>query len=257
MFERVSSNSLYGIIALIVSGLLALERLLRFLFEKFKKGKIEIFVAGYPDIGFSKLGPTIGLQILFRALKCDVFISKVEVLIEKIDTGEKHTFSWLAFREIKADISKIDSPISLETASGFSVRLAKPEKRNILFVDNSTARQMKDEVLLPIDKYFRDLLLRKKTTLQDPTVIAEFNSSKISQDAFVKLNDIIYWKKGKYNLSIVVESERKMKFIKEFRFELTQADYDLLRLNIIVMTKLPDQGSYTYFFAYPTLIDMD
>lgn len=107
----------------------------------FRKGEIAYYETGTIVVGYSRSGPTIGLNGTIRALNKDVFIRTIDLSVVREKDKAQHDYKWLAFQSPKIDIAG-SQPSPMEIPSGFLISPNSPHRFNINFNDNDLLKEM-------------------------------------------------------------------------------------------------------------------
>lgn len=233
-------------------------------------GQLDIYFTGFPEIGFSDHGPTITLSGTIVAIHRDVFVEKLEIEVQRRDTGETHSFTWVAFKGSELYLARPDD-IALSIPFGFMVTKSSPKPFNIFFADRDTqskiiphVREVEQEV---IDK-FQDPIIGGEIARIDRSanplgvhkiVEKEIEKSSTRTNAYAEIKNQYYWKEGKYLLKLRAKCARPgREFVKSGSFALTKSDRERLESNTVVIIEsrvrlacgLPE---WNYGFVSPEL----
>lgn len=219
----------------------------------FRKSKIEFHETAKLEIGFSNLGPAIGIIGTYRAIYGDVFVKSVEATIIKNKNKSQYDFTWLAFRSIILNVANL-APLHIELPSGFLVRQDKPVTLNILLNDKSTYQEITDTMNTHLGKFldfervhFKDypgyedaddprtlIPLTQKKEFTD-----RFSNDGLGVDAYSKIDRCFYWDPGEYCLRLkVFSSDPDVVFEKMFRFVISEEDSRAIKLNVVRISNI-------------------
>jgi hypothetical protein len=215
----------------------------------FRPGDIDIYPSTRIEIGYSGLGPTIGLTGTLRAVHKDQFVESLQLVVTKLKDSSRHDFDWVVLRAGKL-LSTGTSEVSMELVSGFMLMTNQPYRYNILFQDGQTQTEL--------GKYMDDVRV-EWAKVQKPAgsvledVFRAFgNQSTTLTDNYTAIDRQMYWEPGSYRLEIIVNTTRPEQSIsEEWVFELTSADVKGLRLNPLIILREVCGLTVTYNFAYP------
>lgn len=232
-----------------------------------RRGEVDIFETGQIDVGFSQLGPTIGLHGTLRARHRDLFISRIDLLVIRKSDSARHRFDWSFFCGYQGTLSNYQDA-TIELASGFLLRCASPYRYRIIFSDVNTQTEI--NTMLSSYKIAwnskRADALRAHPHDQDQEMASsqgqgvllhdtyqEFRSSTEHVNAFTDTGKAFYWKAGEYTLEMTVHTEdAKNPFSKTWSFHLTREESESLELNIIPILQTTCLGDIPYLnIVYP------
>lgn len=254
-FLRQNWTSIVATLALIQPWLIG------FYNKVFKKGKVDIYPSGNIEIGFSEFGPTIAIQGTILATNRDVFINNIQLKIKKLKNNEEHNFNWVAFRSPQINIGQ-SSTQPIEWPASFIVNTFQPHRYVIVFSDIDIWNEIRvlvesciKEVQTLIQKY-PYLLEEVMGQVSRSEALEMYLKSGAYQRAYDVINRLLYWEKGDYELTIIVNTDKPRRSLKFFyRFQLTEQDFESLRLNVITIIQNPflialRQNPWIYYFAY-------
>jgi hypothetical protein len=249
-------------IALIQPWAIALWR------KAFRPGTIDIHEAGTIEVGYSAFGPTIGLRGTLRAVHRDQFVREIALTVVKQKDRSRHTFNWFVFRAEKLTAAGTEDS-SYEVAAGFILLTTQPYRYSILFADYATRDEMKphiESLQAGWNSYTRqaaDTVVRRGTAAsvasighavaQSPDTFGEFAKTQISVDTYGVMERRLYWEAGTYALEMNVRTTRpENNFQRRWKFHLTEADFQNLRLNAVaIMGAACSQSDPVFNWAYP------
>lgn len=222
----------------------------------FFKGIPKLYPSGSIEVGFSELGPTVGLQGTIKAENKDVFITYMELRVTKLKNKEEHKFIWAAFRPLTISFGR---PLeSFEIPASLIIKEKQPYKFSIVFSDVDT----QNEILPFVENCRNELFKFQQEVTVDPTktqeqrnieIFGKYKKSAIVTKAYSDTRDKIYWEKGTYKLDIIIHTEKR-NFIYYYKFDMTDRDYELIKLNALTITENPltlylKVGGVPYNFA--------
>ncbi len=242
--------------ALLLGGLSFAFHIVGFLARRLRRAKLEFEIPGFPEIGFSWLGPTINFWTLFRVTGKDTFVRRVRLAIENLRTHERHNFSWLWFNEIRHDplsLNALPQTVIKEIAAGFYVTTANPDKMHVLFHDDQTTytemRRIQDNGNEVVIRLAREL----DVPISDEAVRERFNGSPESVGLYADLGNVFYWREAEYQMTVLVETDDGV-FTKRFSFTISADDSRRLDNNRAILSAMfPADAPPTFQFAYPRL----
>lgn len=216
------------------------------LYEKYlKPQRIQIFEAGKVEIGYSNLGPTIGLNGTMKAENNSVFVQTVELELVRENDKSTHNFEASFFRSNKIRISpNID--MEIELASGFMVTTIQPHRFNILFVDNKAQRELEKTVEEFWQEWILYLQKRKGEDMSQAHMLPfdnnkyyeEYFKMSIHVNTYTKVERIRYWEPGKYKMTLKVKTDNPdREFKSTLNFSITESDAKLLSFNSLEILK--------------------
>jgi hypothetical protein len=208
----------------------------------FKPGRIDFFKTGKLEIGFSSFASTIGINGTLKGYNKDLFISNIHLHLVKKKDSSQHRFEWSIFRDTKLKLSG-NKDMEVELPYGIMLSVKSPQRINIQFHDLG-----QQEILsIPYDemrKNWNDFLesnfpIQERTNSQEDAqkifaIYQEFYKTKEQTEIYTRLNREIYWEESDYLLEMIIETSNPIKqFANDFKFHLTDAECDILRLNVI------------------------
>lgn len=226
-----------------------------------KKGKVDIYPSGNIEIGFSEFGPTIAIQGTLLATNRDVFINNIQLKIRKLKNNEEHSFNWVAFRSPQINIGQ-SSTQTIEWPASFIVSTSQPHRYVIVFSDID----IWNEIRVLVESCIKEVqtLIQKYPYLSEEgsggvtrsDALEMYRNSGAYQRAYDVINRLLYWEKGDYELAIIVNTDKPRRAFEFFReFQLTEQDFESLRLNVITIIQNPflialRQNPWIHSFAY-------
>jgi len=251
----------------IISAIALLQIWVIEIWRRFRKPTIAIYESGNIELGYSTLGPTLGLMGTLRVLHKNAFVERIYVQITRVRDSATHTFNWRFFRSPTIALNQSD-PIRLEMASSFLLTQNNPFKYNILFVDETFISENAPKVGHIPAKWieFRNQRIQEleqehghdiMSALIDNPLLLETFFDQFFKDpelvnAYTTLDRAFYWETGNYLMSIIMECSRPNQiFTKNLKFSLSEEDVSLLRLNSIPTLKAMCGFNVVWNFAYP------
>ncbi len=259
----------YGILLVAVVALIQ-PWILSLLKRYFRKGKIEIYETGYPEIGYSLFGPTIGLYGTLRCINQDLFVRTIQLELGKQKDSSKHIFEWGIFRDEKITIGgKQESTLELPYA--FMLSTSLPNRFNIQFHDRQVQSDMRQVINKLSEKWFHAVAELESGRLKLPesqnrsflseakdpyqALYEQFSKDQTHVKAYTSLDRMCYWEAGKYALTMnVLTSESDQAFEKSWSFTLNEQEVDSIRFNVIKLlqdTCGQRPPNVQFFFALP------
>jgi len=250
-----------AILALIQPWIVALYK------KFFRQGSIDIYETDTIEVGFSGLGPTIGLYGTLCAMHRDQFVRSVNLTVVRQKDSSTHQFGWGLFRSGKASISS-PSDITVELPSGFMLMTKAPHRYNILFTDEQARNDIQthaqdvrnawsDKVLEAIGKQLIEMREELAPLAAEINRILEalfdnFSKEGTFSEAFSAIDRIFYWEPGEYTLSIDVTTARPDHlYSRSWTFELSKQDSEKIRSNVImILFAACDRDIGVFNFAY-------
>lgn len=108
-----------------------------------RQQRIDIYESGTIEVGFSRFGPTIGLNGTLRAMYRDVFVSSIELCLVRRKDHLRHTFAWGVFRSPSFGAEK---DTTFQICSGFMLQEKSPFAYNVQFWDRDTLDEMRPSI---------------------------------------------------------------------------------------------------------------
>lgn len=229
-----------------------------------KPGKVDIYETGTIELSYGILGTSIGLWGTLRAVDRDFFISSMQVLLKFEEDKEEHNFEWGVFRSPSVLLDP-QKEMPVEVPSGFMLSTAQPHKYSIQFHD-TVIQQKIQAIAEKVRTAWREVLKKAEEDpkvsqgLNDPAlkdetkreIYKQFSKSSEHVSAFSTLDRLCYWKPGRYNISLSVETARPKKvFTKSWAFELSEDETKRLRFNALkVVDDNCEQYSWTHNFVF-------
>lgn len=222
-----------------------------------KKGTIKLYETGYIEIGYSTIGPTIGLTGTLRTLDKDLFINSIDLLLIREKDKAQHIFNWIAFRPIKIDFAS-SQQFSMEIPSGFLILQNAPHRFNIIFNDMDLSEEIKSFLNTYNNEWYKitEELNKLKPAEKHLELIDTFKKSNISVDTYSDLIRVFYWEQGYYNLTVNIRTSKPDKVFKYcYNFSITDIDSKNLKINVVTMINEPisvflDKKNFPYNFSY-------
>jgi len=230
-----------------------------------RKGRIEIYETGNIEVGYSSFGPTIGLIGTLRCIHRDIFINSIGLEVVRQKDGSKHMFEWGLFRDRRLTSSGGEEA-SFELPSGFMLLVSAPKRYDILFFDPNSQSDMRPHINGVRDAWVKFTIASGiiKARMDTPSPVEniealgqEFEKFQKKEEYFLKfpiLERLCYWDSGRYAIRMTVRTvEQKRSYEKEWFFDLSDQDAQLLRLNVvkILMDTCERPSYYQYHFAFP------
>ena len=157
-------------------------------------------------------------------------------------------------------------PITLELPSGFNVSPEQPHRFHIFFSDRQTREELEGP-LLAMHQAWRQYWISQqqasRTASWSPGMTWErfkadlydsdfARNSREHHEAWDVLSRRNYWEAGPYRVRFVVKTSAPNKeYVAEWRFSLTDQDFEGLRLNAVNTLREICVGQGTYHFAFP------
>jgi hypothetical protein len=200
----------------------------------FRQGSVDVHETGLIEIGYSGLGPTIGLHGTLRAVHRDVFVRAMELQVIRQRDRSQHVFEWAAFRG-----TELLDEVTAELPSGFLVATAQPNRYSIAFSDIST-RQAVQQRLSPVQEHWQGALLENLPTSDEERyeVYADFSQTTEHVNAYTEINRLCYWEAGDYVLKMEVLATRPDRsYQRAWNFSISEQDAQLLHLNSLMIVR--------------------
>lgn len=253
----------------LIIGTLALSQpwLIKLWERIFRRGLIDIHETGTIEIGYSAFGATIGLHGTLRALYKDQFVRSINLALIKQKDSSRHVLDWGVFRTEKLNIGG-NQEMSLELPSGFMLTTTQPHRYNILFFDVSIQAEIRSHLEKLREAWTKAVLDAGGRQLLEQDVDLAAISAEIQQglnklyndfsktpahtNVFTELDRLCYWTPGTYSLEMRVYTSRpERSFTRNWTFEISQAEFESVRLNALKVVQDTCGRSYgQYNFAY-------
>lgn len=233
-----------------------------------RRGNIHIFQTGTLEIGFSQLGPTIGVNGTLKAEHRDLFVEKVDVEIIRQKDSSRHRFEWSLLRGHQVTIAQPQN-VTVEIASGFMLRPAQPHRYSILFTDLAAQEEI-NSLLYPVAHAWQQSRNRAMAQGSQPSpgpaeaaalsvqqAYDEFARTSEFNDAWSKIGRVCYWEPGRYSIVVTVYTFKPdRQFQRKWSFELTPEESEMLRRNVLSILGFGcGFQDWTWNFAFPKYQD--
>ena len=216
----------------------------------FRRGTLDIFETGRIEVGYSTLGPTLGLHGTLRAVNRDQFVQGVGLVVTRERDGARHEFPWDVFRGGQ----KGSEGFAVELPAGFMVSTVLPYRYNILFSDTETRRDI-ENLLAPVRETWVAKLAAAPPVDDDARLglFTEYQAEPTHFTTHAELVHALYWNPGWYTLEMSVQTSRPaVPHSRNWRFELSDENVSLLKLNAISSLAFACGFNDANFnFAYP------
>ena len=222
----------------------------------FRSGVVDVYPSHNIEIGYSALGPTIGLTGTLRAVHRDQFVEGMQVVLTKLKDQSRHTFDWVLVRAGKIYVTgqRQREEMTAELVSGFMITTTQPRPYNILFQDASTQSEMNRHMVAVQGDWLKIVSAADPNETQTNLEVLynEFMSKGgIVTASYTALDRLMYWEPGTYSLEIIIHTTRPdLSFSEQWLFDLTQDDIDTVSVNPIVILRLACDRGGTLGFAY-------
>lgn len=256
--------------ALIVAFLALIQPWLMAFWRKYvRRQRVDVFETGNIELGFSSIGPTIGLYGTLRALHRDAFIRTIELRLVRQQDNLQHAFSWGIFRSPTVSLGDQQNP-SFQLCSSFLLSEQSPFHYNIQFWDRQTQEQIRPLVeklkeawaTAFLDAGGRQLLeqgvdlaaVAEEVRRATRELYSDFSQQELHVDVYTTLQRLCYWEPGGYSLEMALSTSRpKRTYNRRWSFEVSEKEADLLRLNTIkILQEACGQIYGAWNFVYPT-----
>jgi hypothetical protein len=240
----------------IVTAVVAVGGLLRpeitRLFLRFRK-KVSVTTYGKIEIGFSTLGPVIGLVGRVKAHECSTEIFSFDGEVIRLRDKATHRFSWFASRPLSQPIIGIrpDQLHEYTVVIPYSIGANEERLFNYLLRDNETSDRITHTMKPLIDK-----INNGQNLLQRPDEVTQLRNSKVFLDAYNSLGELNYWHAGDYSLIIAAKDANERKLFEVTKlFSISNDDANALKLNNVaclesVLGNLPNEGFGAFSFKW-------
>jgi hypothetical protein len=191
--------------------------------------KISIIIQRFSEIGFTPLGPIFNIRLAFSVDNKDIVIKNIQIKIRH-ESGEERLFSW---QGIVQNLGKLSGPegqfIPYEkenTVLAIKLKTEDIDERFIRFQEELFLKKRYDL----INELNKKLFFIKSQPDYSYDIII---SSEEFNDLCVFINQWFWWKQGRHECIIQVESKEKFRISgNTFKFELNQTDIQNLRRNL-------------------------
>jgi hypothetical protein len=225
----------------------------------FKRRQLEIIRAGVVEVSISDSGPTVTLLGTIVAINKDSLVSRIEVVLTRKEDRFSRRFKWFAFRP--TNINLMDRGQRAPSVPfGFVVTKDAPHFFNISFGDFDAASQMNGHLSEMQDLWFRLVeqntidegridAVRQRTnksrsfyeSSEARAIMQPFLKDKEYLSHFAAINELFYWKPGKYGIQMEISTIRPNgHFVSQSSFTLTESQSEDLKLNIVhLVNRIP------------------
>jgi len=244
-----------AVIALIQPWLVAIWK------KYFRPGRIDFFKTGKLEIGFSNFASTIGISGTLKGTNKDLYISNICLnLIKKKDLSQ-HKFEWSVFRDTKLKLYG-NKDTEVELPYGIMLSTNSPQRINIQFHDLAQQEMLSiphNELRTHWNDFFeKHFPIQERTGSQEDNmrifaIYQEFMNTNEQTNAYAKFNRELYWEESDYELEMVIETSNPIKqFKNSFKFHITEAECESLRLNVITLIdSVCNQQRFDWNFVFP------
>ncbi len=234
-------------VALLLPGAIALWK------KFFRPGSVDVYESGPIDVSYGPWGPCLGLRGTLRAVHRDQFIRNIQLTVVKEKDNSTHVLDWLLFRAEKITGLGTED-ISAEIATGFMLLTTQPHRYSILFTDTATQNELKPHV--------EGLQAAWADYEREPATVAALLAKKDIYSPFIQSGGIhtetwailerrMYWEPGRYSLEMRVQTTRPERtFTRKWRFQITQEEFERLRLNALVLCHVACGQTSNYYFTH-------
>lgn len=232
-----------------------LPQIISWIYKAVSKPSLKLISSPTLELGYTTLGPIINLTSSISAERRDALIDKIELhlLHEK---GEKRVLTWSFLNEKQQEIRSYKGETAEITKNQPAIALKVPTialaEKLIGFQD----LEYQANVKLHTNKLAELQSFLKK---ENPDNAPKILSSKEFSDFVDFFKNHMYWKEGKYDLSVVIREVRLRKpYIERFCFSLTKNDVERLhencaKLEIYLGVSTDDSDIPTVNWVYPQI----
>lgn len=253
--------------ALIIALVALVQPWLRALWRRFIwKPKLIPHSAGRIEIGFSDLGPTIGLVGTLECRRRQTFVQSMEVLLIRSKDSLTHNFYWGIFRPLSLGATQE----GLQLSSGFLARPEEPYRYNIQFWEGDLQRELRPK-LEALRQAWQNRVLKRfgedlgavasgaapapaqaELRRQIEELYREFSQEDLHVRTYHALQRLCYWEPGDYTVDLrVATAHPKAVHTDSWTFTLDEEAVENLRLNIVkVIQSTCNQPIGQYSFIY-------
>lgn len=224
--------------------------------------------AGTIEIGFSDLGPTIGLVGTVECRRRQTFVRSMDVRLIRRKDSLTHNFYWGIFRPLTLG----GTQEGLQLSSGFLARPEEPYRYNIQFWEGNLQRELRPR-LEALRQAWQDRVLERfgedlqavasgaapapaQTELrrQIEDLYREFSQEELHVRTYHALQRLCYWEPGDYTIELRVATVHpEAVHADSWEFTLEEGAVENLRLNIVkILQATCNQPIGQYNFIYLT-----
>ncbi|MDX9852178.1 MAG: hypothetical protein RBS81_00125 [Tenuifilaceae bacterium] len=247
--------------ALIIAVIALIQPWLIALWKKYcRPGRIDFFKTGKLEIGFNGFASTIGINGTLKGTNKDLYISNIHLNLSKKKDSSQHRFEWSIFRDTKLKLSG-NKEMEVELPYGIMLSTNSPQRINIQFHDLNQQEIISvpyDELSSHWSKFLeKHFPINERTNSQEDnarifSIYQDFSKTKEQTGAYARFNRELYWEESDYELEMVIETSNPIKeFKSHFKFHLTEADCENLRLNVLNLIDYGcNQLRFDWIFVY-------
>jgi hypothetical protein len=211
----------------------------------FQKTTLTIHLSDKIEIGFNQSGPNLAIAGSLTTSSKIVYIDDMALDIISKEDKSYRQFDWEQFRPHKFTVGNTQG-FDLKMASKFFITPKTPFQYNIFFSDQQAYRNIS-----PLLKKIRDSWQAKwnrNSQVANPTptkvLFENFINDKFIMDIWEETKQFSLWRKGEYNLTIVVRTKNpNQNFELQKSFTITQENVEHLKKNSIqILAELCNQS---------------
>jgi len=212
-----------------------------FMTALFSRSPLHHQVHNNVQLGFHPYGPTVTLSGQLSTTGKVCLIDHISISLRVPGSSIERHFEWFALHPYASSDGHLCTD---QSPAKFVLSPGKPYPYSIMFADNDCYAEMKPLIqgLLSAWQDFRNA----NAAIPLAQSFAEFSKDSMIRGTTNILQDLCYWKPGKYALTVSVATNKES-FHKQtsFRIEETSSFQDNIRLILTNSCGLPFQAYYT------------
>ena len=228
-FDFSTPMTSYEFLAILISAIALVFPIIKWAWNKvFRQTQIAFLPSGLVSIFFNKSGSYISFGGVYSVKNKPATVKSISAIVTRESDKAVLDLRWSTF----------SSPIyrriagayetSFETAHPFMV---DADKLTPVFVEFEVKEQDVVGKLLPPAYYSTSAILNMSPSISIVDADRQLRCTPEYKEAFTKINDLFFWKPGKYQIALQTEyNEQSVKNL--YVFELSEDESNQLRANI-------------------------
>ena len=211
-----------------------LPQIISWIYKSFSKPNLKLISSPTLELGYTTLGPIINLTSSISAERRDALIDKItlQVVHEK---GDKRILTWSFLNEKQQEMRNLKGETVEITKNQTAIALKVPTIALVEKLIGFQDVEFQTNFKLHINKISELQSFLKK---DNPNPSEKIFASKEFSDFLDFFKNQMYWKEGKYNLSVVIREVRlRNPYIENFYFTLSKNNVDRLHENCSKLEK--------------------
>jgi len=260
------SQFLQGWGAIIIAFIALVQPLLIWTYRQlFLQGNVVITERMRPEVGFTVMGPTMGLTGVMLCEKQTAFVTELRAVVTRIRDGSVHTFSWQLERTETIDDkggTKVTGSIAMpflfpsdSTRPYDELMTEAAVSGDLRTLQSQLANDWRNYVVENVGGVEKLTLPEVQASIPQVSqaIFPAFMQTPAYQASSAALERLFYWQADEYRLRFEIQIRgRENPIAKTWRFRLTPEDEQSLRANtFIVQRAICEQPTSSFMFAYP------